>query len=53
LPADQGYEPDLIVQPYDGERLTPDQVGGLVETATKHDDVVVLGQGLGTADEDP
>ncbi|SFS07608.1 NAD(P)H-hydrate epimerase [Halomicrobium zhouii] len=47
----QGYEPDLIVQPYEGERLTPDQVDGLVETATKHDDVVVLGPGLGTADE--
>jgi len=47
----QGYEPDLIVQPYEGDRLTPDQVDGLVETATKHDDVVVLGPGLGTADE--
>jgi NAD(P)H-hydrate epimerase len=47
----QGYEPDLIVQPYEGERLTPDQVTRLVETATEHDDVVVLGPGLGTADE--
>lgn len=48
----QGYEPDLIVQPYDGERLTPAQVDGLVKTATDHDDVVVvLGPGLGTADE--
>ncbi|USZ71518.1 NAD(P)H-hydrate dehydratase [Natronosalvus halobius] len=47
----QGYAEDLIVQPYEGEVLTPDQVEGLVETAERHDDVVVLGPGLGTADE--
>ncbi|WP_049899365.1 bifunctional ADP-dependent NAD(P)H-hydrate dehydratase/NAD(P)H-hydrate epimerase [Halococcus agarilyticus] len=46
-----GYAEDLIVQPYDAEQLSPDQVEGLVETATDHDDVVVLGPGLGTADE--
>jgi len=47
----QGYEPDLIVQPYEGDHLTPDQVDDLVETATSHDDVVVLGPGLGTHEE--
>ncbi|MFC7213462.1 NAD(P)H-hydrate dehydratase [Saliphagus sp. GCM10025334] len=47
----QGYAEDLIVQPYEGEVLTPDQVEGLVETAERHDDVVVLGPGLGTAEE--
>jgi len=46
-----GYAEDLIVQPYDAEQLSPGQVDGLVETATEHDDVVVLGPGLGTADE--
>ena len=46
-----GYAEDLIVQPYDAEQLSPDQVEGLVDTATEHDDVVVLGPGLGTADE--
>jgi NAD(P)H-hydrate epimerase len=47
----QGYAEDLIVQPYEGDRLTPDQVDGLVETARSYDDVVVLGPGLGSADE--
>jgi hydroxyethylthiazole kinase-like uncharacterized protein yjeF len=46
-----GYAEDLIVQPYDADRLTPDEVDGLVETATDHDDIVVLGPGLGSADE--
>ena len=46
-----GYAEDLIVQPYESDRLTPDDVGDLVETATAYDDVVVLGPGLGTADE--
>ncbi len=46
-----GYAEDLIVQPYDADRLTPDEVDGLVETATEHDDIVVLGPGLGSADE--
>jgi NAD(P)H-hydrate epimerase len=47
----QGYAEDLIVQSYESERLTPDQVDDLVETAESYDDVVVLGPGLGTADE--
>ncbi|ELZ08406.1 carbohydrate kinase [Halovivax asiaticus JCM 14624] len=47
----QGYAADLIVQPYDGDRLTPDHVDELVETAERYDDVVVLGPGLGSADE--
>lgn len=46
-----GYAEDLIVQPYDADRLGPEQVDGLLETATKHDDTVILGPGLGTADE--
>ncbi len=46
-----GYAEDLIVQPYDADRLSPDQVDGLVETATQYDDIVVLGPGLGNADE--
>ncbi|MFD1515397.1 NAD(P)H-hydrate dehydratase [Halomarina rubra] len=45
------YAEDLIVQPYDGERLTPEHVPDLVETAHDHDDVVVLGPGLGSADD--
>ncbi len=47
----QAYAEDLIVQPYEGERLTPEHVDDLVRTATDHDDVVVLGPGLGSADE--
>ena len=47
----QGYAEDLIVQPYESDRLTPDQAADLVETAERHDDIVVLGPGLGTADE--
>jgi len=47
----QGFAEDLIVQSYDGDRLAPDQVDDLVETAEAYDDVVVLGPGLGTADE--
>ena len=47
----QGYSPDLIVQDYAGDHLTPEQVPDLVETATNYDDTVVLGPGLGTADE--
>jgi NAD(P)H-hydrate epimerase len=47
----QGYAEDLIVQSYEGERLTPEQVPDLVETAENYDDVVVLGPGLGSADE--
>jgi len=47
----QGYAEDLIVQPYGGDRLTPDRVDDLVETATDYDDVVVIGPGLGAAEE--
>ncbi|MDJ1431555.1 NAD(P)H-hydrate dehydratase [Halostagnicola sp. A-GB9-2] len=47
----QSYAADLIVQPYEGDRLVPEQVEGLVETAERYDDVVILGPGLGTADE--
>ncbi|WP_458204634.1 NAD(P)H-hydrate dehydratase [Haladaptatus sp. NG-SE-30] len=47
----QGYAEDLIVQPYEGDRLTPEQVDSLVETAEGYDDTVVLGPGLGNADE--
>ncbi|USZ67907.1 NAD(P)H-hydrate dehydratase [Halorussus salilacus] len=47
----QGYAEDLIVQSYDGNRLAPEQVPDLVETAERYDDVVVLGPGLGSADE--
>ncbi|ADJ15246.1 bifunctional ADP-dependent NAD(P)H-hydrate dehydratase/NAD(P)H-hydrate epimerase [Halalkalicoccus jeotgali] len=46
-----GYTEDLIVQAYESERLSTEEVDGLIETATKHDDVVVLGPGLGTAEE--
>ncbi|WP_255167749.1 NAD(P)H-hydrate dehydratase [Natrononativus amylolyticus] len=47
----QGYAEDLIVQPYESDRLTPDQVADLVDTAESYDDVVVLGPGLGSAEE--
>ncbi len=47
----QGYAEDLIVQPYGGEVLTPAEVRDLVETAERYDDVVILGPGLGTAEE--
>ena len=47
----QSYAEDLIVQDYAGDHLTPDQVDGLVETAHDYDDVVVLGPGLGNADD--
>jgi NAD(P)H-hydrate epimerase len=50
-PQIQGYAEDLIVQAYEGERLTPEQVADLVDTAESYDDVVVLGPGLGDADE--
>lgn len=50
-PQIQGYAEDLIVQAYDGERLEPQQVPDLVDTAERYDDVVVLGPGLGNADE--
>jgi NAD(P)H-hydrate epimerase len=46
-----GYAEDLIVQPYSASQLGPDQVENLVETATQYDDIVVLGPGLGSAEE--
>ena len=46
-----GYAEDLIVQPYGSDRLTPEQVDDLLEAATDYDDTVVLGPGLGSADE--
>jgi NAD(P)H-hydrate epimerase len=50
-PQIQGYAEDLIVQAYEGEYLEPDHVPDLVDTAESYDDVVVLGPGLGDADE--
>ncbi|WP_276278925.1 NAD(P)H-hydrate epimerase [Halorussus caseinilyticus] len=50
-PQIQSYAEDLIVQSYDGDRLAPEQVPNLVDTAESYDDVVVLGPGLGNADE--
>ncbi|MFC6718749.1 NAD(P)H-hydrate dehydratase [Natrialbaceae archaeon GCM10025810] len=47
----QGYAEDLIVQPYEGEHLDPETTEELLETATRYDNVVVLGPGLGTEDE--
>ena len=47
----RGYAEDLIVQPFSGPHLTPERVDQLVETATQHDDVVVIGPGLGDEDE--
>ena len=46
-----GYAEDLIVQPYDAPQLGPEQAEDLVETATRYDDIVVLGPGLGSAAE--
>ena len=46
-----GYAEDLIVQPYSGEHLTPEQVPDLLHTAHDHDDVVVIGPGLGRHEE--
>ncbi|MFC4541627.1 NAD(P)H-hydrate dehydratase [Halosolutus amylolyticus] len=47
----QGYAEDLIVQPYEEEILTSDRAEDLLETAKQYDNPVVLGPGLGTADE--
>lgn len=46
----QGYTEDLIVEPFDGERLTPAHVDGLLDAAADRD-VVVIGPGLGGADD--
>ena len=47
----QSYAEDLIVQPYEGDHLAPRHVDDLVDTAESHDDVVVIGPGLGSHDE--
>ncbi|WP_121741167.1 NAD(P)H-hydrate dehydratase [Natronorubrum halophilum] len=47
----QGYAEDLIVQPYESDVLTPERADELLETAQRYDNVIVLGPGLGTADE--
>ncbi|ARS88517.1 NAD(P)H-hydrate dehydratase [Natrarchaeobaculum aegyptiacum] len=47
----QGYSEDLIVQPFDGEHLQPEQVEDLLETARTYDNVVVLGPGIGTEEK--
>ncbi|WP_158056348.1 NAD(P)H-hydrate dehydratase [Halorussus halophilus] len=47
----QGYAEDLIVQPYESDRLRPERVSDILDTAESYDDVVVLGPGLGSADE--
>jgi NAD(P)H-hydrate epimerase len=44
----QGYSEDLIVERYEGERLTPAWVDPLLDRASERD-VVVLGPGLGDA----
>ncbi|MEF8801161.1 MAG: NAD(P)H-hydrate dehydratase [Halolamina sp.] len=51
-----GYSEDLIVQPYGGEdsggsHLQPGHVPKLLDTAHRHDDIVVLGPGLGRHEE--
>ncbi|WP_284008533.1 NAD(P)H-hydrate dehydratase [Haloarcula pelagica] len=46
----QGYSENLIVLPYDGDRLAPEHVDWLADRADAHD-TLVLGPGLGDADE--
>jgi hydroxyethylthiazole kinase-like uncharacterized protein yjeF len=46
----QGYSEDLIVEPIAGSRLRPEHVDELLDRATDRD-VVLLGPGLGDADE--
>lgn len=48
--AIQSFAPDLIVRGFDGERLTPDVVPWLLDEGDAAD-VVVIGPGLGDADE--
>ncbi|AEH37369.1 bifunctional ADP-dependent NAD(P)H-hydrate dehydratase/NAD(P)H-hydrate epimerase [Halopiger xanaduensis] len=47
----QGYSEDLIVQPYEEDVLTPERAKALLERVEGYDAPVVLGPGLGTADE--
>ncbi len=44
--AVQGYTENLILRPYDGERLTPGRVESVLDAAADHD-AVVVGPGLG------
>lgn len=46
----QGYSEELIVEPFDGRRLTPAAIDTLLRRAGDRD-VVILGPGLGDADE--
>ncbi|MGB9987813.1 NAD(P)H-hydrate dehydratase [Salarchaeum japonicum] len=46
----QGYSEDLIVEPFVGTRLQPTHVDDLLDRASERD-VVVLGPGLGDADD--
>jgi hydroxyethylthiazole kinase-like uncharacterized protein yjeF len=42
----QGYSPDIIVEPFEGDMLLPEHVDSLVKIARTRD-VVVIGPGLG------
>ena len=46
----QGYSENLIVRPFTGDRFAPDAVDQVLALAREHD-TVVLGPGLGDADE--
>lgn len=46
----QGYSPDLIVEPYAGDHLHPDDVPDLHRRAERRD-VTVIGPGIGSAPE--
>ncbi len=45
----QSFEQGLVVEPFDADRLTPEQVPALVDRAEAHD-ALVVGPGLGGAD---
>jgi hydroxyethylthiazole kinase-like uncharacterized protein yjeF len=45
----QSFEPGLVVEPFDADRLTPERAPALVDRAEAHD-ALVLGPGLGDAD---
>ena len=49
-PQIQGYSENLIVHPFDGDRLTPAVVDTLVDLAVEQD-VVICGPGLGAHEE--
>ena len=44
--AVQGYSENLILRPFDGERFAPRDVDAVLDTAARHD-AVVIGPGLG------